>query len=298
MGTPVVVDWDLDFFADTTYFGLVGDPAEEKGMIMRMYFDNQEDPSMWESMHTFYQSNRPINVQAAPGIDNKKNKWIFFGTGRYYSEEDKSDVLRQSLFGIKDDETGSTVNLAELLETTDAEVFSDGQLQTPLPSLSGTQLNTFKDIENEIDTVASGWKMDLPAIIGTVDPDPATRNLTRSALFGGVLFSTVFQPSSDPCAGEGNSRLYGLFYKTGTAFPSPSVLGSNIVQHGNEVKYLSKKYLDLGAGFATSPAIHSGSGAGGESIRVLTQLSTGDIVTSPAEPVFNVRTGRTAWGEN
>ena len=25
MGTPVVVDWDLNFYADTSYFGLVGD---------------------------------------------------------------------------------------------------------------------------------------------------------------------------------------------------------------------------------------------------------------------------------
>ncbi len=302
MGTPVVVDWDLDFMADSAYFGLVGDANADQGRIMRMAFSDSEDPSGWGSMHTLYQTDQPITVQPSPGMDNKKNKWLFFGTGRYFANADKTSDHTQSLYGIKDNWSNTPVPADKILDTSDVEVFSDGKLQNPLIALNGTgSLGTFDEIVSEIDTNASGWKMDLPPIIGLstdTPPPPATRNLTRSALFGGVLFSTVFQPSADPCEGEGNSRLYGLFYKTGTAFPSPSVLGSTIFDDNGDVKYLSKKYLELGRGFATAPAIHSGSGGGGDQIRVLTQLSTGNIVSNPAAPVFNVRTGRTAWGEN
>ena len=62
MGTPVIVDWDLDFFADTAYFGLVGDKDANTGSLMRLAF--YDDPLLknWSGVHTFYQTDQPVSI--------------------------------------------------------------------------------------------------------------------------------------------------------------------------------------------------------------------------------------------
>jgi type IV pilus assembly protein PilY1 len=302
VGTPVVVDWDMDFFSDTSYFGLVGGATDAtvtppQGGIMRFGFNDEANPDKWSSLSSLYLTNQSIVAQPTVGVDNKDNKWVFFGTGRYFTVADKSSTATQSLFGIKDDESNTTVNKTTLLNVTDVEVYTDGSLNQSLSGTTATTLSSFNDIVNEIDINAKGWLLDLPPISGTAGTAPSTRNVTRSALLGGALFTSVYQPSDDPCTGEGLSRLYGLYYKTGTAMPGPAVLGTNVEEVGGKLKYRSLKYLDLGRGLATAPAIHSGSGTGEGSLSVFTQLSTGDVVEKTAETPQNVRTGRMSWKE-
>ncbi len=297
VGAPTVVDWALDFKADTSYFGLVGDATGTQGRIMRLGFNNDASPNNWSQLSTLYLANQPVDVQPTLGLDNKGNKWVFFGTGRYYVNADKTSTAIQSLYGIKDDETNTTVMSSELLNVTDVEVYSDKSLNNTLTGVTGNTLTTFDDLVKEIDTNATGWSLRLPPIVGIAGISPATRNITRSALLGGALFSSVYQPSLDACAGEGLSRLYGLYYKTGTAMPGPAILGSSVEEGGGKLKYRSLKYLDLGRGIATAPAIHSGAGTGDEGLSVFTQLSTGDVVKNEVETPQTVRTGRTSWSE-
>lgn len=308
MGTPAVVDWDLNFYADTSYFGLIGGASADTGQVMRFSLENDAEPGNWQLPVTFFQSNLPVFSQPTPAIDDNNNKWIFFGSGRYFANADKISTTTQSLFGVKDDESGVPVLLDELLDVTDVEVYTDGSLGTHLSTLFGdpfgtqASLTTFDEIEDYMDekddTVHNGpmgWTLDLPPIEGVQGIDPATRNVTRSALLGGVLFSSVFQPSLDSCAGEGLSRLYGLYYKTGTAYPGPAIFGTETETSGSTLKYRSRKFVDLGIGFATAPAIHSGSGTGAAGVSVFTQLSTGDILRKQVETVDSVRTGKTSW---
>lgn len=302
VGTPTVVDWDMDFNADTSYFGLVGDAIDAtvtppQGRIMRLGFNNEASPDKWSPMSTLYRTNQPVGVQPTLGIDNKKNKWVFFGTGRYFVLADKTTTATQSLYGIKDDESNTTVMPAELLNVTDVEVYSDKSLNNTLTGVTGDTLTTFDDIVKEIDTNATGWSLQLPPIAGVAGTAPATRNITRSALLGGALFSSVYQPAIDSCSGEGLSRLYGLYYKTGTAYPGPAILGTKVVLIGGKIKYQDSKYVDLGRGIATSPAIHSGSGTGESGLSVFTQLSTGDVIKNQVEVPQPVRTGRMSWSE-
>lgn len=306
MGTPVVVDWDIDFYADTSYFGLVGDnrsvidgDTSTDGRVMRFDLNDNITPGSWDRLETFFNPSRPVNAQLVPSVDDLDNKWLFFGTGRYFSANDKLSTAQQYLFGIKDNDSTavSPISSNTLVDMTDVEVFSDGELQAQKTSLDGTTiLTTFEELEEEIDSLANGWKLSLPPIIGDASY-PSTRNVNRSSLAGGVLFSSVFQPSENPCEGEGRSRLYGLFYKTGTAYPEPSVFGSTIVTDNGEIRYRSDKFIELGKGFATSPALHSGSGTGSKATKVFTQLSTGDIIQSTAETVESVRTGKTSWSD-
>lgn len=297
LGPPSVVDWEMDFNANTTYFGLSGDTTATQGRLMRLGFNNEKELNKWSPLSTLYLTNQPVTVQPTMGVDNKKNKWVFFGTGRYFANADKSSTTMQSLYGIKDDESNTTILPAELLNVSEVEVYSDNTLNTNLAGVTGTVLSSFSDIEKDIDNNATGWLLNLPPITGTAGIAPATRNITRSALLGGALFSTVYQPSIDPCAGEGLSGLYGLYYKTGTAMPGPAILGSQVEEVGGQLRYRSLKYLDLGRGIATAPAIHSGSGTGEGGLSVFSQLSTGDIVGIKGETPQNVRTGRMSWKE-
>lgn len=291
-GDPVVVDWDLDFFADTSYFGLVGDYSASSGRLMRWAFNNDATPGNWDDPDTFIDSGKPVLAQPVPAYDDRFKKWVYFGTGRYFSSGDKTSTWQQTLFGVKEDDSGSTVLSASLVDVSDIEVYSDGDLDGTLP----VGVSNFDDLEEYIANASGvkGWMMNLPMLSGTLGTDASTRNTSRSALAGGVLFTSVFQPSEDPCEGEGLSRLYGLYYKTGTAYPD-SVFGYTITTKDGKVVYLSNKYIDLGRGIATAPSLHTGAGAGADSVRAFTQLSTGDIVQAEADPVLSVRTGKTAW---
>lgn len=297
MGSPVVVDWDLDYQADTAYFGLVGDATATSGRIMRMNLAEKSTPSFWSAPTTFALTNQPTVGKPTVGIDNLKNKWVYFGTGRYYAMADKTSIATQTLYGIKDVGDGVPVIRTSLINSTDIDVFTDQTIENgPVSTATSAEITTFPDLVDEVDDFKKGWYVDLPPIVGTAGVAPATRALGQSALLGGVLFTSVFQPSSDPCAGEGYSRLYGLYYKTGTAYPA-SILGTEIVADGSTVKYKSLPFIELGRGLATSPALHSGSGSGDDSVSVFVQMSTGDIFRQPAETTESVRSGKTSWIE-
>jgi Tfp pilus tip-associated adhesin PilY1 len=294
MGSPVTVDWDLDYLADTSYFGLVGDAAATSGQVMRFALNENSSPSFWTAPKTFALVNQPVVAQPSLGLDNRRNKWVYFGTGRYYVLADKTSTAIQTLYGIKDDGTGNPVNFNDLIDSTDIEVYAD-EAQTLENGPAG--ITTFPALVKEIDVNKKGWLLDLPPIVGTAGVAPSTRVLGQSALLGGILFTSVFQPSDDPCSGEGYSRLYGLYYKTGTAFPAPTIFGTDTIVVGDEVLYRSRKYVDLGIGMATSPAIHSGSGSGDDTVSVFVQMSTGDVFRQSAETAESVRSGKAAWFE-
>lgn len=300
MGSPTVVDWDLDYQADTAYFGLVGDATATSGRIMRMNLAENSTPSFWDKPATFALTNQPIVGKPSVGIDDLKNKWVYFGTGRYYVMADKTSTATQTLYGIKDVGDGVPVTRTTLINSTDIDVYNDAN-QTiengPISTSTSTQITTFPDLVTEVDDFKKGWYLDLPPIVGEAGVAPATRALGQSALLGGILFTSVFQPSEDPCTGEGLSRLYGLYYKTGTAYPSPTIFGTETIVDGSTVRYRARSFVDLGRGLATSPSLHSGSGSGDNTISVFTQMSTGDVFRQPADTVESVRSGKTWWLE-
>ncbi|MFT5697822.1 MAG: Tfp pilus tip-associated adhesin PilY1 [Desulforhopalus sp.] len=306
VGTPVVVDWDLDFKADSLYFGLVrdadstdfdADTDNDSGRILRLGFNNKADYDSWDSLVTFFNADRPISIypMALPSLDDIDNHWIFVGSGRYLATADKTSTETQSIFGVKDYEDGAYPILnSDLLDVSDAAVYTDGTLQAEIPAMDGSDLTTFDEIEEEIDSDnAAGWYLDLPPISGEDGFVPSTRNLTRSTLYSSVLLSTVFQPSEDPCEGEGASRLYGLYYKTGTGYPDSPILGTSTEVVDGEVKYLTTTYIELGTGNASAPTITTG--AGTDKITAYTQVSTGVTVQTEVEAITEPRSGRSSW---
>ena len=152
-------------------------------------------------------------------------------------------------------------------------------------------MSTFSALEKEIDTEALGWRRYLGPIVGAA-ADPSTRNHVLSTLYAGVLLSPVFQPSSDPCAGEGQSRLFGLYYKTGTPHPKYPIFTPIQVPGGTATSiappYAEDSIPGPASGSIVIPSdkgngtLHVG-GGGGEDIQI--QFSTTD----------KKQTGRTSW---
>ncbi len=328
VGTPITVDWDLDFKADSVYFGLIGGTTDTPtGQLMRLNVAADDDPTGWTKPTTLIDVDQPVSAAPTAGVDDLDNKWLFFGTGRLLTSDDKSSTAYQSLYGVKDDgslasKDNDLVDVSKLYATTDGDVIYDDEgdycttgdetYYSNAAALQAVQIDTtdftsgtaFDYLESRIDTNWRGWKLNLPPIVNKDcslihPPDPpATRMVDQQALLGAILFSSVYQPSLDQCSTEGLSQLYGLYFKTGTALPSPTVFGTSaFVNPSGETLTLSKRSIDLGIGLATSPAIHSGTGEGNYEVSVFTQLSTGTIIRSEASTKEKVRSGKQAWKE-
>jgi len=285
VGDPISVDWDLDYKADSVYFGVVGSKTATSGRVMRLGVNEKESPKDWASLATLIDTEQPVSAGVTPGVDESGQKWIFFGTGRFFVSADQATTATQSIYGVKED--GAEVVKADLIDVSNAQVGTDG-------SLSGVgAIATVSALRDDITFSYDGWYLSLPPIEGVAGTAPATRVINSSALAGGVLFTTAYQPGVDACSGEGFSRLYGLYYKTGTAYSSPTVFGTQTIAG---VEY-SKAFIELGYGFATTPSLHTGSGTGDDAVSVFTQLSTGAIVRTEASTVTGVRSGLESWIE-
>ncbi|MCW5206254.1 hypothetical protein VU08_04900 [Desulfobulbus sp. F5] len=140
-------------------------------------------------------------------------------------------------------------------------------------------------------TGIDGWYRDFH--------DSRERNLGSSALLGGLLTYTTYQPSNDKCRAEGESFLHGVHFQTGTAWVK-TVFGtvghpSGLIEDGEIV--MDK--LSLGRGLSETPSITGSGGEGEDSheAKAFIQTSTGEIieVTQKNLPFNNTRSGRLNW---
>lgn len=376
MGDPIAVDWELDYKDDALYFGTVGDENSTVGSFYRLALDGDQDPANWKEPRVLYDAQLPISAAATVSIDDLNNHWVYFGSGRIWSQGDLSSTATQSLFGMKDYYDPATpppsqLVTADLLNSTDIKIvnfmrgnvtaydstnFTTSMLVSTLQGTAGDgpfqswSVENFRSLEsgisnssNTLDIVGStkdflfhpstvgdtpaddilvwttdgnlvnapagyqtfdqleqgiddeiwdGWYINLAPINGVSGTDPATRSTTQSALIGGSLFTSVYQPSIDPCESEGFSQLYGVYYKTGTAHPDRLAFA---VQYDSSTDTFTENRIDLGLGFATAPSIHSGSGTGSDTVSVFTQLSTGSIERRVGGLVHSARSGWLSW---
>ncbi|MHB8791511.1 MAG: pilus assembly protein [Desulfobulbaceae bacterium] len=282
--------------------------------------------------------NQPITAAASVGTDGY-NFWIYFGTGRFFDADDKTDSVQQSYYGIKEpmvgvDLDGST-STPDVLALTWQEVERTGTSNS-LPGGRGL-LKVDDILVKESPSMrtatlscrtAAGYGC-LPVslqdasyatlayldqyIAGTGDCTTDTRNncvdgwysnfypyanreknVGQATLLGGLVTYTTYQPFNDVCQAEGNAYLYGVYYRTGTAWHE-NIFGTNGVS-GNNIE----AKLDLGRGLAQTPNLHVGSGTGGDQgPKAFVQTSTGEIKEIQQEnlPIKNYRTGRSGWRE-
>jgi type IV pilus assembly protein PilY1 len=212
----------------------------------------------------------PVTAAPTVTIDDANMVWVFFGTGRYLGNTDKVDNNMQRLFGIKDSVVNglctqtTTVSCHDndLVDVTNAVVClvcTGATTQVTDPINPGVTTVNGSGPTSMVGLVQSkdGWRVDLPPGSGL---NAAERSVVNPTLIGGTVFFPTFVPTNDFCASTGNSYLYALFYKTGTAATTP-VIGTTTA--GTNVNITTK--ISLGVGLASSMSVQIGSqGSGGQ----------------------------------
>ena len=299
MGHVVAVDKDDDWRTDVAYsVRTIHDGALPwRGKLYRLTMGCATapcSPTNWgiasganrtptEVIDTFFDAILGTTVEVGPSasalsvtLDDADKMWVFFGTGRYFSNPDKVDNTIQRLFGIKDSVLSNTCTETsttschdnDLVDVTNAVlciICSGSSNQVTDPTNPGVTTFNGTGTTSMIGLVASkdGWRVTLPGPVNITDPVTlvttnysAERSVVNPTLVAGTIFFPTFAPTNDFCASDGTSYLYALFYKTGTASTAP-VIGTTT--SGSNTNVNSK--TSLGTGLASSGTVHSGQGS-------------------------------------
>ena len=186
-----------------------------------------DDPGQW-TVSKFFEGDTPITIKpnAARAMRSNELFMLFFGTGRYISEDDKTDTTQQYLYGLKDPfyfekkydgqngdyyhDFGRTLTLdRSMLHASDnVRVTTDG---TVLGSSYGTDFGTFTEaVRREED----GWYLSLL----TNGNEPSERIITRTSVVGGIALTPAYTPNQSVCEMGGDTALIGVYFETGTGY--------------------------------------------------------------------------------
>jgi len=262
MASPISVDMGLDYDVDVIYIGeTYQERSTWRGKMHRLSTNDSADPTSWV-LSTLFDADGPITSAPTAAVDKMENLWVFFGTGRYLSEEDKADDSLQKFYGLKD--KGGMVS--SLFDATDVAVYENGT--------AGGYPN-WNDLVDYVRTF-DGWFVDLV--------DQKERSLTKASILGGIVLFTTFTPDEDICGYGGSGKLYAVYFETGTAYKE-SVMG--LYPDGRV-----RSSLDLGSGLPASIGIHVGQE---ETAAGFIQLSTGSIEQVRVNPAFNLKSATVYW---
>jgi type IV pilus assembly protein PilY1 len=319
MNSPVSLDYGLNFNVDAIYFGETYHSGSWKGKLYKVtipwadasgdydgsdlsnYVDNPLDATNPWQLTPLFNATRPVTAPVSVSRDSYGNVWIYGGTGRYFSTEDKTNDDTQYAFGIKDPfynlehtlsglhaddyyvnyNTSLELQISDLLNGDPYVVTTDGQVYE-----SGTSIGDFetlKDLVYEQD----GW-------IRTLNISKE-RIIAKPSVLGGMVFAPSFVPNGDVCGFGGDSYLYGFFYETGTAYFKPVFEeGTDTVTINGENKDQVLDRTTLGYGKASSLGIHIGAEEGAKGF---IQQSTGTVLNEDLTPPFLVKSGLRCWRE-
>ena len=291
LGNIAPVDRNFDYRHDVAYFGstLYDGSLPWRGKMFRLTtggctnapcspltwgVNNGGNRSPTEMIDTFndYTASTTTTVEMGPvttgpsvTIDDANKLWVFFGTGRYLNNSDKTSTDQQYLFGIKDNVMNSqctqtsttncnTVNLVNTTGTVVCSVCAPGTNQVTDPN-NPTLTDVSGGSNSMVGLVQSkdGWYIKLATAAGM----SAERSVSNSTVIAGAVFFPTLIPTNDFCASTGTSYLYGLYYKTGSAYSSP-IIGTSAAGAATN----NNTRISLGDGVASQGAIQL-SGTGG-----------------------------------
>jgi len=318
LGNIAALDRNFDYRHDVAYFGRTTHDGSLpwRGKMYRLTTGgctnapcststwgvaNGGNRSATEMIDTFYDYNAlggttvemgPVTASPSVTIDDANKVWVFFGTGRYLSNSDKTDTAQQYLFGIKDSVMNSgctqtnTTNC--LIDGTSATLVNTTNAVVCVVCASGTNQMTdpnnpaLTDVTSGANSMAGlvaskdGWYVKLVTAAGT----SAERSVSSPVVLAGAVFFPTLVPTNDFCSSTGTSYLYALYYKTGSAYSSPIIGTTTSGANTNSTNRIS-----MGEGVASQVAVHidgtgtsngsSISGGGGPTIKVCSQMSTG-----------------------
>jgi type IV pilus assembly protein PilY1 len=284
MGDSISVDLDISdsqcsegtctYAPDVAYIG------NSEG---RLYRIRDTTTSFAGTVSLFLDVGSTKAIASAPSAsqDNDGRLWLYFGTGRFYHENDKANTDTQSLVGVKEPLTNyadwtslsyEEVDVTNLLDVTGYTVFEGGYVDINGDLVSDMTFDTLvDDIEqttSDTDTPKhyDGWILNITN---------GERSMAKPTVLGGIVTFSTFEPDDEECAFEGESFLYAPYYKTGTAYYEPIIgYGDDTMTVGGEDFKETARKMSLGEGVAATPSLHMGEQEG---VKAFVQSSTGEI---------------------
>jgi type IV pilus assembly protein PilY1 len=279
MGDVTSLDGNLDYGVDSIYVGSAyNNGGVWNGKMYRVVTKNDIDPNNW-TISALYSAPGPILGAPSMSIDSFLNIWVYFGTGRFMSINDKIDTNQQGMYGIKDPCWLGTspcavppITYADLVDVSNAVVNTNG-------TVTGvTGVGSFGDLVSRTRS-KSGWVL-------LFDPTMGERVLVKPIILGGIVLFSTFTPTSDVCGFQGEGKLYATYFETGSAYKK-SVIGETT---GGDVK----RDVSLGQGIPSMAGLHVGAEEG---VRGFVQQGTGSIGEIEGEPPFKFKSGVMTWQE-
>ena len=248
----------------------------------------------------------PVIAAPAVSFDERDAMWVYWGTGRFYSNADKTNTDRQHFFGVKDAvmtggctqsnatncEANRLVNMSDAVVCTECTPTTKQVTGVPVAGIEDfDQLrNLFGNPAQNVD----GWYIILPGVPGS-PPVLGERSLSHPAILGGIIFFSTFTPSQgDICNSSGDGRIYALFYTTGSAFKTASLGTDTLTGNKN-----AKRFLDIGVGLPSQVGLQIGrQGTGAEGTTGAQGCSsqvTSYVPVSGATPTICVKPALRVW---
>jgi Tfp pilus tip-associated adhesin PilY1 len=255
LSSPLVVDLEGDYVSDRIYVGnlygnmyRVDNIGKDMTPVVSMLFTyNNTSPNV-----------NPIRAKAEMAYSSTPGEiWVYFGSGIYETQTDKTSSEQQYFFGLKDGLTpAATYEPADLVTL---------QAKFDVENISGENV-TFRYIDGT-NPLAQPWKMQLydgtfpngPAAVGT------ERIITQPLVVGGVVFFTTFVPDENICAGSGETWVFAVDYQTGLAVNVPVFDINNdgkwdsndkVDTDGDGIKDMIPVGILVGRGQGSHPVLH------------------------------------------
>jgi type IV pilus assembly protein PilY1 len=179
------------------------------------------DPSLW-TIESIFSSPGPITAPVSLGVDGDENVWVYFGTGRFLAEGDKTDSATQYAVGIKDPlfaeararTTGVTIVDSDLLDVTEYVVTTTGDVYPGNGSCIkwGEFVDEIQYEDASDPKWTDGWYRNFET--GT----PSERCISKMLLVCNSLLFPSYTPNEDICGYGGSSRFFSLYNITGTGY--------------------------------------------------------------------------------
>jgi type IV pilus assembly protein PilY1 len=212
------IDTNADGYADRMFVGCLQE------MLFVVEIGPGDDPNKWGSSHILSTTpGQPISVPTSLSVYHETGiqhvdltVMAYFGTGKYFTLDDKTDLTLQTFYAVKDNAV--KVGKGGLAGNTNADIC------TPIQE-------------------GFGWYIDLVE-------GPGERVVSSSIVLGGYVFFTTFQPSDDPCMAGGIARLYIVKYENGCVPTEPviDVNGDNVVDENDMVDGKVPRTITIGCG--------------------------------------------------
>lgn len=222
---PLVIESRVqDYVADRIYLG------NQYGNMYRVknlgFAEIAESNLLYNAQKSDHST--PVTAKAEYANVGNGDLWIYFGTGSYLNEVDKSTLYQQYFLGLFDqgaakatpyvqndlvkattdiiqgyalDKDGNTVDLNNNGTAGDA-----GDLQK-FRTLSCTS----PDAQGRCNPNNNSWLLQLAIPAGS----KSERVISQPLVVAGIVFFTTFVPNGDVCAGNGETWLFAVDWKTG-----------------------------------------------------------------------------------